>query len=137
MVGGSKELEIHVIEYNPLGGSSYIPLPEKLRGKMAIINMKNEDNKCLKWSVTRALNPVEKHQKRISNKLRKQSEELDWSMLTFPVFSTYNSIKKFEQENDIGVNIFGYEEGSRKEGIVQGVYGNGNGNGNGLLNTLK
>ncbi len=44
------ELEIHVVEYNPLDGSSYIPLPEKLRGKMAIVNVKNEDNECFKWS---------------------------------------------------------------------------------------
>ncbi len=30
------ELEIHVVEYNPVGGSSYILLPERLRGKKAI-----------------------------------------------------------------------------------------------------
>ncbi len=46
------ELEIHVVEHNPLGGSSHIPMPEKLRGKKAVINMKNEDNECFKWSVT-------------------------------------------------------------------------------------
>ena len=48
------------------------------------------------------------------SELRKKSEEL---MLTFPVVSSHNSVKKFQQ-----VNIFGYEEGSRKEDIVQGVY---------------
>ena len=42
------ELEIHTTEYNPVGGSSYIPLPEKLKGKRAIINMKSEDNECFK-----------------------------------------------------------------------------------------
>ncbi len=116
------ELEIHVVEYNPVGGSSYIPLPEKLRGKKAIINMNNEENECFKWSVTRALNPVEEHQERISKDLRKQSKKLDWSMLTFPVVSSHNSIEKFERVNDIGVNIFRYENGSKKEGIRQGVY---------------
>ncbi len=54
------ELEIYTTEYNPVGGSSYIPLLEKLRGKKAVINMKNEDNECFKWSVTRALNPVDR-----------------------------------------------------------------------------
>ncbi len=43
-------------------------------------------------------------------------------MLTFPVVSTHNSIKKFEQVNNVGVNIFGYENGSKKEGIRRGVY---------------
>ncbi len=84
--------------------------------------MKNEDKGCFKWPVTRALNPVDKNSERISKELRKQSEELDWSMLTFPVVSTHNSIKKFKQANDIGVNIFRYENGSKKEGIRQGVY---------------
>ncbi len=116
------ELETRVVEYNPVGGSSYIPLPEKLRGKMAIVNVKNEDNECFKWSVTRALNPVDKNSERISKELRKQSEELDWSMLTFPVVSSHNSIETFERANDIAVNIFGYENGSKKEGIRQGVY---------------
>ena len=44
-------------------------------------------------------------------------------MLTFPVISTHNIVNKFEQENDIGVNIIGYEKGSGKEVIiVQGLY---------------
>ncbi len=55
------ELEILTTVYNPVG-SSYIPLPEKPKEKMAIINMKNENNECFKWCVTRALNPVEEHQ---------------------------------------------------------------------------
>ncbi len=65
---------------------------------------------------------MDKNSERISKDLRKQSEQLDWSMLTFPVVSSHNSIEKFEKVNDIGVNIFGYENGSKKEGIRQGVY---------------
>ena len=42
--------------YKPLKGSSYIPLPSCLASKKAIIIMQNEDEKCFKWSVTRALN---------------------------------------------------------------------------------
>ena len=37
------DLEINLAEYDPTGGSSYIPLPKQLNGKKAIINMKNED----------------------------------------------------------------------------------------------
>ena len=112
------ELEIHMTEYNPVGRLSYIPLQEKLRGKEAIINMKNEDNECFKWCVTRALNPVGRNSKRIYKELRRQSERIDWSKLTFPVVSSHNSVEKFEKVNDIGVNIFGFQ----KKGIRQGVY---------------
>ena len=52
------KLDIRMVDYIPLCGSSYIPLPKYLADKKAIINMQNEDNQCFKWCVTRALNPV-------------------------------------------------------------------------------
>ena len=62
------QLEIHLVDYLPLNGSSYIPLPNQITAKKAI-NMKNQDNQCFKWSVTRALNPVDKHAERITKEL--------------------------------------------------------------------
>ena len=51
-------LEIHTVEYKPLRGHGLFPLPPGLVGKKAIINMKNSDDECFKWRITRALNPV-------------------------------------------------------------------------------
>ena len=42
------QLEIHLSNFSPLSGSSYIPLPPKIRDKKAVINMKNDDNQCFK-----------------------------------------------------------------------------------------
>ena len=53
-------LDLHTVKYGPLRGSSYIPLPDFLEGKKAIINCRNEDDEYFKWAITRALNPVEK-----------------------------------------------------------------------------
>ena len=53
-------LDLHTVKDEPLGGSSYIPLPRCLAAKKAIINLRNEDDECFKWAITRALNPVEK-----------------------------------------------------------------------------
>ena len=53
-------LNLHTVKYVPLGGSFYIPLPKFLAAKKAIIKLKNDDDECLKWAITRALNPVEK-----------------------------------------------------------------------------
>ena len=50
-------LDLHTLKYEPLGGSSYIPLPAFLAAKKTITNLRNE---CFKWAITRALNPVEK-----------------------------------------------------------------------------
>ena len=62
--------------YEPPGGSSYNLLPKFLAAKKAIINLKNEDDECFKWAITRILNPVEKHSERIDRKLRETSTEL-------------------------------------------------------------
>ena len=51
-------------------GSSYIPLPKYLADKKALINLKNDDEQCFKWAVTRAINPTESHPERIDKKLR-------------------------------------------------------------------
>ena len=58
-------LEIHLVDYNPLSGTAHIPQPKKIADKKAVINMKNEDDQCFKWSVTRALNPVDKNAEQI------------------------------------------------------------------------
>ena len=52
--------DLHTVNYVPLGCSSYIAHPKFLAAKKAIINLKNEDDECFKWTITRALNPVEK-----------------------------------------------------------------------------
>ena len=53
-------VDLHTVRYEPLRGSSYIPLPAFLAAKKAIINVENEDDECFKWAITRVLNPVEK-----------------------------------------------------------------------------
>ena len=53
-------VEIHLNKYEPLSGSSYIPLTKRLQSKKAIINDQNkQDNQCFKWPITSAIYPVE------------------------------------------------------------------------------
>src|SRR5688572_26446242 len=104
------KLDIDTVVYKPLKGSSYIPLPTCLASKKGIINMKNEDEECFKWCVTRALNPIARDSERITKELIKQSEELDWSGIEFPVAADANAISKFERNNNISINVFGYEK---------------------------
>jgi len=69
-----QRLDINTVEYKPLKGSSYIPLPKYLADKKAINNLKNEDNQCFKWCVARALNHAEKNSERVTKELRKQAQ---------------------------------------------------------------
>ena len=60
-------------------GSSYLPLPDWLSRKKVIINPKNEDLECCKWSVIAAdrWEELGNNPERIS-KLRKLEGEYDW-----------------------------------------------------------
>ena len=50
-------LEIHTPEFDPMKGSSYIPLPDWILNKKAIVNIQNKDEKCFLWCVLRYLHP--------------------------------------------------------------------------------
>ena len=101
-------LDVHFTDFQPLRGSTFLPLPSKISTKKAVINMKSNDDQCFKWSVTRALHPVEKNSERITKELKDQSERLDWSGLKFPV--DLKQIIIFEKLNpQISINVFGFE----------------------------
>ena len=103
-------LDITLSKLNPLKGSSQIPLPDWILKKKALINMENEDDECFKWSVTRALNLVGKHSQRVTKQLREQSEKLNWNGIEFPTPCSERMFKKFENNNDVSVLVFGYDE---------------------------
>ena len=70
--------------------------------------MKNEDNECFRWYHIRHLNPQEKHPQRIKKCDKEYIDNLDYSGIEFPVTVTqYNII---ERQNNIRINVFGYEE---------------------------
>ena len=114
-------LEIHTVKYQPLGGSSYIPLPEYLAKKQALINLKNDDQQCFKWAVTRAINPVEKNAERIDKKLRAKADTLNWNGITFP--TPLLEIDKFERNNpSVSMNVAGFaEKGSCRDAKYENI----------------
>ena len=85
-----------------------------------MINMDNEDDECFKWAVTRALNPVETNPGRVWKKkkndvdetLRKQSEQLNWNGIEFPTPCSERFSRKFENNNDVSILVFGYSDNS-------------------------
>ena len=104
--------EIHIVDYKPMKGSSFIPLPEFIKRKKAIINMENKDDKSFLWSVLRYLHPREKHSTRI-NDLREYENDLNFKGINFPV--KVKDITKFENQNpDLpGINVFSINENNK------------------------
>ena len=103
--------DITVDPFNPLGGSSYFPLPSKLAAKKAVINVKNmKDNECFKWAVTSAVYPREKNPQRLNGEMRRNSERLNWKGIDFP--TPLKQIKRFEKQNPYSINVYGWREGN-------------------------
>ena len=96
--------DIRIHRLNLTRGSSYIPLPDWLSKKKAILNPKNLDEKCFKWAVTAGMKweEIDRDHQRVS-KLRHYENEFDWSEIRYPVST--KDISKFETRNRIGVNV--------------------------------
>ena len=69
--------------------------------------MKNKDNECFRWCHIRRLNPQDKNPQRIKKSDKEYINKLDYSGIEFPV--TTKQYNKIEKQNEININVFGYE----------------------------
>ena len=99
-------LDVNFHQLNLTRGSSYLPLPDWLARKKAIVNPHNDDEECFNWSVIAGEKVGMKDPQRVSN-FRKFTDNYDWSGLEFPV--SINDIGKFETRNNISVNVLAVE----------------------------
>ena len=103
------QLDTTVLKHDPLRASTYIPLPNQLRWKNAVLNIKNTDQKCFLWSVIAQFHPA--YDQRNANEVYqyRQYEHLyDVTDLNFPI--SLQQISKFEKLNNISVSVYGYED---------------------------
>ncbi|XP_020917577.1 uncharacterized protein LOC110254870 [Exaiptasia diaphana] len=105
------QVNLNVAQYSPIKGSSYVPLPKKLRDKKAIVNIKNNDNKCFMWSILASLHSIHsKFNPERVNHYQPFVKELNFDGIEFPV--TLDNISKFEKQNCIAINVLGFEDGT-------------------------
>ena len=102
-------IDVDFHELNLMRGSSYLPLPEWLARKKAIIKPRNKDQECFKWAVITASRweEINNNPERIS-KLARFEADFDWSGIGFPV--SIKDIKKFELRNQISLNLLAIED---------------------------
>lgn len=104
-----ESLDISIVPFDPLKGSSYIPTPSFIENKKAVINVKNQhDHECLKWASTAAIFPVEKNPQRLNKTMWEDAEKLDWTGINFPAGN--RDIDRFEKQNGCGVCVIRYSE---------------------------
>ena len=104
---------LEMVDYEPMGGSSYLQLPKDVYDSKAVINIKNEDHECFKWSLLAALHPAEHHAERITH-YQPFKEELNFKGIYFLV--SIDQIGKFEKQNPrMSVTVIGIGEEKTKK----------------------
>ena len=104
-----EKLVLHTTRWEPVNAGSYIELPQALKNRKAIINMKNQDDKCFMWCVLRALNPKDRDNERIDNNLKNKVDTLNMEGIQYPV--SLRGIDRFEHLNpEISITVLGYNE---------------------------
>lgn len=107
-----KYIDMNVNKFNPLRGSSYIDLPQDIKSKKAVINVKNNDNMCFKWALLSGLYPVCKSVDRVAS-YAIHGNKLKFTGISFPV--KIADISKVEKLNNISINVFGLEYNKEKK----------------------
>ena len=100
--------------YNPLGGSSFLPMLPKIQRTKAVLNIQNFDDKCFLWCVIAHIHPLRGALRGNACRVmqyKRYEHELNVHGLSWPL--ELRQIDTFEKNNvNISVNVMGMHEDS-------------------------
>ena len=97
-------LEVSTAQFNPIGGSSYIPTPERIANSQTCINVQNKNEFCFLYCIAASVLNLNDNAHRTSN-YRDSVNELKTDGLKFPL--PLYQIPKFERLNpEYSVDVF-------------------------------
>ena len=94
-------------KFKPIRGSRFIATQSALVGNHFLLNIRNNDKKYFAYSVLAALFPPKENKIR-QNKYKPSLHKLNFDNIEFPMSLT--DVPKFEKQNNIGINVFGFEK---------------------------
>ena len=98
-------LWLDIAKYQPLRGSSYIPLPKAVKNKKAVVNVKNKGDRCVVWTILAAIFPVAKNPQRPSK--YPQDHGFDFTGIDYP--TPISQMSRIEKQNPLAINVFGWD----------------------------
>jgi hypothetical protein len=108
------KLDVYVAKVKSLNGKSYKELPDFIKNKNSIINIKNDDNLCFLYSVLCGLKTPEYHPERVSHYYGRLNE-LIYNKDDFEDGMSIHKIRFFEKRNNIKINVYSLEN---KQSII-------------------
>ena len=111
-------LQLTLWHLDPLRDSAFIPLPQWIRQKKAVVNITGTGNDCFKWAALAGMHPVGKHEHpdRMS-KYEEHVNKYDFSSLRFPV--PLSSIGSLATTNNLSINVYGVGQLKLSKGLDQ------------------
>ena len=106
------KLTIKLSRNRPLRGSSYLPHPKGLNTR-SLINIENKtDDLCFAWSILRLKYPIADKKNgnpKYIKDLKGHFNEFKWDGIDFPTSCCERTFKKFENNNNVSVAVYGHE----------------------------
>jgi hypothetical protein len=105
LFGSVMEATLHIGKFKPYRGGLGGILPEKIKKKRAILNVKSPKNHCFTFAILAGLFPKPQNAERYTSYIKHLKTLVD--IPSYPV--KLEDIPKFEKANSITINVFGYE----------------------------
>ena len=100
-------LQMSLCHLDPMRASSFVPLPNWIQTRIAIVNVTGTGDDCFNWAVLAGMHPVDAHGERMSQYVEHISK-YDLSSLNFPV--PLSSICSFASANNMSINVYGVDD---------------------------
>lgn len=104
-------LEVNINKYNPLRASGFCKVPKNISKKNAVVNVLSDDGRCFAYSIMSALFPTRSAVNNICD-YPDYRAHLNFEGITFPM--EFNKISKFENQNNMSINVFGLNQSNTK-----------------------
>ena len=121
-------LRIHSIDhltimytiFNPTRAGAYIKLPKWIADKKACINIKNDGNKCLKYSIQCRVFGIDQldHPDRMYHYTKLKDDVINWNHLKYPGGSREIDILEEQNSGVLSINVFEEMDVNGEKGIV-------------------
>ncbi|VVC43275.1 Hypothetical protein CINCED_3A016361 [Cinara cedri] len=102
-------------------GSSYIPLPKDIKNKRAVVNPRNMDEECFKWTILAKRVTGINRDRFVGSNYTKHENKYNFSGLTHP--TPLSDIKHFEKNNsNVSVNVYGLKKEEKNKKTLHTVF---------------